>query len=344
MENEADNQRRRGRKARIVVLGSINMDFVTRVTRLPQPGETLPGHAFDCRAGGKGANQAVAIARLGADSTLIGCVGDDALGEQLIAGLRAEGVQVKHVRRVRGCGSGAASISVDAEGQNTIAVVPGANARLLPQDVRALEELIEQADALLMQLEVPLRTVAAAARIARRHKIPVILDCAPAPDDGLPATLRGIDILSPNQTEAASLTGLPCGSVMEAEQAARALIRRHDPGLVVIKLGGDGAIAHAGVRETLVAPAFPVRAIDATAAGDAFTAALIVHLAEGARLGESMRFACAAGALAATRAGAQEAMPTRAEVDRLLKRPQAKITLRPDLRTRDSRRGSPDRG
>jgi ribokinase len=311
------------RRARIVIVGSINMDLVVQVPRLPKPGETLSGSAFRTLPGGKGANQAVAIARLGGHATIIGCVGDDVFGSHLRQGLRSEGVDIRHVAVIPRSSSGVAVIGVEASGQNSIAIAAGANDRLRPADLRKLESVIASADALLLQLEIPLDTAAAAIRIARRHQVPTVLDCAPVPPDGLPDGFREIDILSPNQSEATLLTGMPCHTASEAAAIANALIRRYDPGVVVVKMGELGAVAHAGIGEPLCSPAFAIDVVDTTAAGDAFTAALTLRLAEGANLGVAMPFACAAGALAATRLGAQNSMPKRSEVNRFLKRSTA---------------------
>lgn len=312
------------RRATVVVIGSINMDLVTRVPRLPKPGETLKGASFETLPGGKGANQAVAVARLGGRSIMIGRVGDDAFGRTLRSGLRAQGVNTRHVATLPGSSSGVAVIQVEDSAQNSIAIVPGANGGLRPADLEELERVIAGADAVLLQLEIPLATVRAALRIAQRHDVFTVLDSAPVPPEGLPAGLRNMDILSPNQSEAAQLSGLPCSSPDEALSAADVVIERHNPGVVVVKLGEQGALAHAGGDHcnSHHAPAFRVKAIDTTAAGDAFTAALALRLAEGANLGEAMLFANAAGALATTRVGAQNAMPTRAEVERLLRHPR----------------------
>lgn len=310
----------RRRRATVVVVGSVNMDLVVRVPRLPQPGETLAGTDFRTLPGGKGANQAVAVARLGGRSVLVGRVGDDVFGDRLRRGLRADGVDVRHLGVLPKTPSGVAVIGVEDGGQNSIAIVPGANGRLRPADLRPLEALIARADAVLVQLEIPLEAAAAALRLARRHQVFTVLDTAPVPPGGLPCDLfREVDILSPNQTEAALLAGCRSETPDEAAAAADELIARYDPGLVVVKLGAQGALAHAGGGvEPVLQPAFPVEPVDTTAAGDAFTAALTLRLAEGADLGESLRFASAAAALSVTRLGAQDSMPTRSAVDRFL--------------------------
>lgn len=319
MASPTSRRSRRGPRPGIVVVGSINMDLVIQVPRLPKPGETIAGSDFRTLPGGKGANQAVAIARLGGHCTLIGCVGDDAFGAQLLEGLRAEGVNTRHVSVVPRCRSGVAVIGVEDSGQNSIALAPGANRRLRPTHLQALEPIVAAADLVLMQLEVPIATAAAALKIALRHEVPTVVDAAPVPPGGLPEAFREVDILSPNQTEASQLTGLPCATPAHAVQAAESLIQRYDAGLVVVKMGEHGAVAHAGTGAPILMPAYPVEAVDTTAAGDAFTAALALRLAEGAVLGDAMRFACAAGAVSATRLGAQASMPTRAQVERLLR-------------------------
>lgn len=301
----------------VVVVGSINMDLVVRVPRLPRPGETLPAHDLQTIPGGKGANQAVAAARLGARVTMVGRLGDDAFGPRLRAGLESAGVSTEHVRVTDGCSSGVAVIAVEERGENAILLVAGANGRLTPDDVRAAEAVFQQADALLVQLEVPVETVEAAVILARRHGVRVVLDPAPAPTGPLPKSLCEVDVLTPNQTEAEALTGIAVINAAQAEHAAR-LLRDRGARNVVIKLGEQGALLCDLEGLTEAVPACRVQVVDTTAAGDAFTAALAVGLCEGRLLKEAVRLGCAAGTLATTRAGAQPAMPTRQEVERLL--------------------------
>jgi ribokinase len=302
---------------RIVVVGSINMDLVARVPRLPRPGETVQGSTFSQMPGGKGANQAVAAALLGADVTMIGRVGDDVFGQQLVAALVGRGVRTEHVQITPNCPSGLALIGVEDCGQNVITLIGGANQRLFPTDVRAREVVIRDADALLVQLEVPQETVVAAVAIARKHGILTILDPAPAPPAWLPDELYAVDLISPNQTEAEALTGIAVTTTADAVRAATAL---HGRGVrrVVIKLGDRGALASEIGGEAIQIPAMQVQVVDTTAAGDAFTAALAVALVEDRSLAEATRFACVAGSLATTRAGAQDAMPKRAEIEAIL--------------------------
>jgi ribokinase len=303
------------KRPRIVVVGSINLDLVARVAKLPRLGETVLGREFRQMPGGKGANQAVAAALLGADVTMIGRVGDDAFGGPLIDALRRRGVRTDLVQPTAGSTSGLALIGVEGSGQNAIVVIGGANQRLTPDDVREREAEIAAADAMLVQLEVPLETVAAAVEIARRSGVRAVLDPAPAVE--LHNALFAVDLISPNQTEAEVLTGLVVRSASDAARAAAAL---HQQGVrqVVIKLGEQGALASEAGDEAMHVPAPAVAVVDTTAAGDAFTAALTIALIEGQSLARATRFACAAGSLATTREGAQEAMPTREEVERLI--------------------------
>lgn len=298
----------------IAVFGSINMDLVTRTARLPLPGETVAGHGFFTAPGGKGANQAVAGARLGAVTRLVGRLGDDPFGAELHAGLLAAGVDASGVLTTPGP-SGIAVITVDDAARNTIIVVPGANGAVGAADASRLDVALVGAQVLLLQLELPLDAVVAAARAARRLAVPVILDPAPARE--LPAVLyRLADIITPNLSEAATLVGFPLTSDAAIVEAARVL-RGRTGGTVLITLGERGALLLSG-NEPLFVPPFLVQAVDSVAAGDAFNAGLAVALAEGRPLPEALRWASAAGALAVTRPGAQQAMPARAEVLALL--------------------------
>jgi ribokinase len=304
-------------KPRIVVVGSLNMDLVVHVARLPRPGETVLGRDFVQAPGGKGANQAVAAALLGAEVTMIGRVGDDAFGRQLLESLGRHGVETSCVETTRGISSGLALIGVEESGQNAIAIVGGANALITPDDVQRREAIIAMAHALLVQLEVPLATVIAAVEIARRNGVLTILDPAPAPRQPLPSELLAVDLISPNQSEAEALTGMAVANPADARRAAAAL---HERGAsrIVIKLGEQGALAAEFPGVAIHVPAPRVSPIDTTAAGDAFTAALAFALVAGDSLADATRFACAAGSLATTRPGAQETMPRRAEVEQLL--------------------------
>lgn len=298
----------------VVAFGSINMDLVCRVDRLPLPGETIPGGAFFSVPGGKGANQAAACARLGAEVRMVGRVGDDAFGSTLLAGLSGLGVDVRSVIPTPGP-SGVALILVADSGENSIVVVPGANGRVGAADLDRLDEALAGAQTLLLQLEVPLQAVVEAARRAHAHGVRVILDPAPA----YPLTeelYRLVDVLTPNEVECSALVGFPVHDLPFAEHAANVLVER-GVRQVVIKLGARGAYLHDGKGGELV-PGFPVDALDTTAAGDAFNGALAVALGSGRSLREAVRFANAAGAISATRQGAQPSMPARREVEDLL--------------------------
>jgi ribokinase len=304
------------RKPHVVVVGSVNMDLVARVERLPRPGETVHGRELIQSPGGKGANQAVAVARLGGRCTLIARVGDDGFGGTLAAGLASWGVNTDHVTVTDGCSSGVALIGVEDGGENAITIVSGANGRLTPDDVGAQEELIAAADVVLVQLEVPLETVEAALRIARAHGVPTVLDPAPAPREPPPETLFDVEATCPNQAEAEALTGVAVTDPESAKEAAQAL-RQRGVRHAVITLGAGGALlCDEGGRCELV-PAPAVAVVDTTASGDAFAAAFGLGRAEGQSPLEAVRFGCAAGSLAATRLGAQRAMPDRGQVEAL---------------------------
>ncbi|GAB3790529.1 ribokinase [Dyella agri] len=296
--------------SRIVVVGSINMDLVTLAPRFPGPGETLLGSRFFTTPGGKGANQAVAAARLSAAVTMIGALGRDAFGDQLHAGLAKEGIALDHVARLDDVGSGSASITV-AEGENQIIVVPAANARVTPAQVEAARAAIARADAVLVQLEIPLDTVEATLRLGRRENVPVILN--PAPAEKLPTEwLRLASYLTPNQHELATALGA------EAQTDFRELMRRA-PCPVVLTRGGEGAWYRDDAHPEPVQQAgFKVDAIDTTGAGDTFNGALAVFLHEG--LPAAVRKACAAAALSVTKLGAQGGMPSMHAVEAVLAR------------------------
>ncbi len=295
----------------VVVFGSINMDLVVRAPRLPAPGETLTGRAFLTSPGGKGANQAVACARLGAATRLIGRLGDDVFGRTLREGLRADGVDVTGVDTSAGIPSGVALITVDDGGENTIVVVPGANGEMGHDDVARLDGALEDARVLLVQLEVPLDAVIAAAQAARRHEVTLILD--PAPARPLPRELYAVtDIITPNETEAATLTGIPTDSQDGVRRAARALVERGARG-ALIKMSHKGAYWDDGQDGHFWDPV-PVTALDTVAAGDAFNGAFAVALADGRPIDDAIRWGLAAGACAVTKPGAQPSMPTREDM------------------------------
>jgi len=304
---------------KIVVVGSSNTDMIAKLPRLPKPGETIGEGAFSTAAGGKGANQAVAAARAGAEVGLVARVGDDSFGEQAIAGFVGDGINVQHVTRDPSAPSGVALIFVDDKGENSIAVAPGANAGLTPKDVEEAEGLVSAAEVVVMQLETPLDTVERAAALACEHDARVILNPAPAQPLS-DAILGNVSILTPNESEAELLTGVPVEDEAGAEKAARALVARGVE-TVILTLGSRGAFVFESGSGQMV-PGFKVEAVDTTAAGDVFNGTLAVGLAEGMSLVEAARFANAAAALSVTRLGAQPSAPTRSEIESFLTKVQ----------------------
>jgi ribokinase len=300
---------------RIVVVGSLNADLVVHTPRFPAPGETTTGTGFAIYPGGKGANQAVAAGRLGGDVAMVGRVGDDDHGRLLRASLQAASVDTAAVMTDPDAATGVAVITIDATGQNQIVLAPGANHRLRPEDVERHRGLVEGAAVVLLQLEVPLETVATAARIARDAGVTVVLDPAPARAEAL-ELLPLVDVLTPNETELRLLAGAPSGpaSPSEALLMARTLLGR-GARAVVAKLGAAGAVLVSAEGERTW-PAPVVKAVDTTAAGDAWNGAFAVALAEGREMRDAGPFANAAAALSVTRPGAQPGMATREELER----------------------------
>jgi len=289
--------------------------LIIKTARIPKPGETILGGKFSRAAGGKGANQAVAAARAGGAVTFIARIGCDANGEEALAGFAADGIQVSQVIRDATHPSGVALIFVSKSGENSIAVASGANDRLSPADVRQAKDAFRRASIVLLQLETPLETVETCVELATAAGVRVVLN--PAPARTLPARLlKRVYLLTPNESEAELLTGVPVASEAAAAQAADKLLARGVQN-VIITLGARGAfVAGAGFRELL--PGFKAKAVDATGAGDVFNGALAVALAEGRPLLEAARFASAAAAISVTRLGAQPSAPTRREIEALL--------------------------
>lgn len=301
----------------IVVVGSVNTDMTVKVQRIPAPGETVIGGTFLMAQGGKGANQAVAAARAGGAVAFVGRVGDDVFGEQARENLRQDAIAIGHLATDPESSTGIALIFVDDTGENSIAVASGANAGVSVADVDAARDLIATAGVLLMQLEIPLPAVAAAVRIAAAHRVPIILN--PAPARSLDAELlQHVGILTPNETEAERLTGIRVHDPDTAAAAARALLRC---GIqrVSVTMGARGAYVADETGGAMV-PAFAVAAVDATGAGDVFNGALAVALTEEMGLLDAVRFANAAAALSVTRRGAQPSAPRRLEIDDFLRR------------------------
>lgn len=292
--------------AKILVIGSISMDLVVRTPVFPKDGETVMGVGFHRSPGGKGANQAVAAARLGASVTMAGKVGCDEFGNELLAVLKHEGVSTDHVMRDETTPTGVASITVDIAGNNRIVVAPGANSSYTPSDLNTVNGVIQECDLVMLQLEVDIGVVEEAVRIASRQGVPVLLNPAPAKDlsDDL---IRQVMYLTPNETEAEHLTGVRISSLDDAQRSAGIMLARgvrH----VVITLADKGALIATEDMVRHVA-AFPVVPVDTVAAGDAFSGALAVALAAGEPLLQAVRFASAAGALAVTKSGAIPSLP-----------------------------------
>ncbi len=303
------------KRSRVTVVGSFNTDLVARTPRMPVRGETVLGGPFHMGPGGKGANQAVAAARLGAEVTMVVKLGNDVFGDQAEANLVKEGVRSDFVFRTEETHTGAALIMVDAEGENMIVVAAGANNLLKPEDVDAAHEAIVQADVLLVQLEIPPETVERAIALAHEAGVQVLLN--PAPGRPLSAELLAlVDVLTPNETEAQIITGLPVRDLKEAETAARQLLAK-GVGAAVVTLGAQGALVVTSTGLERV-PGRRVEVVDTTGAGDAFSGALAVALAEGKDLTEAVAFANAAAALQVTRLGTAPAMAYRNEVEALM--------------------------
>jgi ribokinase len=320
-----------GNRPRVTVLGSLNMDISVTVPRLPEPGATVLGSAARFTPGGKGANQAVAAARLGGAVSMVGCVGDDDFGRQLVAGLRDEGVDAGAVRTVPGVPTGLAMISVDAAGENMITVAPGANHEVGEEQVAAAGRA--DGRVLVICAEIPVSAIRTAVAQSTRH----VLNLAPAPPDAAAIVAGGVDWLVVNEGEAAAVLGRPVSGLAEAAQAAAALVQagaRH----AVVTAGAHGAALATAAAAATGAPAdaaaaaadaaiadatpataetieaFKVQAVDTVGAGDAFVGALAVALAAGVPAAEAVRAAAAAGATAATRPGAQAGMPRPADI------------------------------
>lgn len=309
------------RTVNVVVVGSINMDLVARCASLPVAGQTVHASNFEEICGSKGANQAVAAARAGGAVKMIGRVGDDAFAKPLIENLQRESVDCSGVSSTKATASGLAMIAVDDAAENQIIVVSGANGVVSAEDVSLAAQAIRQCDVLLLQLEIPLDAVGAALAIARESRCRVVLDPAPVPSGGLPESLFGVDMMCPNETEAAVLTGMPVTTFEELKSVAAELHHRGAAN-VAITLGSRGALLSTGTSVSLV-ESFPISSVDTTGAGDTFAGAMAVYWAETNDLLLAVRFGNAAGAISATRRGAQRGMPTRIEIENLLQTSQA---------------------
>jgi ribokinase len=303
----------------IVVAGSVNLDLVATSEHVPLAGETLTGLEFATYHGGKGANQAVAVGRLGYPVAMIAKVGDDSFGPALREGLRAAGVDVKCVGTTKGS-SGVALINIGSDGQNAIVAVPGANGRLAPRDIEKNSALLRRAGMILAQLEIPLATLETLGAFAHRHGIPLMLDPAPARE--LPrGLLQTMTWITPNESETRVLCGLDAKDEVTPESAAKSaeMLLARGPKNVVIKMGAQGAFLACGSGLREMAPAFAVKAVDTTAAGDAFNAGFAVSLLKGNSPRDAARYAAAVAAISVTRKGAQPSMPSQREVGAFLK-------------------------
>ncbi|MDR2514151.1 MAG: ribokinase [Christensenellaceae bacterium] len=299
----------------ILVIGSINMDQVMTLPHWPEVGESIIGTTLSYSPGGKGANAAIAAARLGASVRFAGCVGKDDFGQALRRTLEDEGISTSLLRASGEAATGLAPILVSAGGENIVIVYPGANMLLRQEDLPAMFQ--GQIDALMMQLEIPQPVILAASRMAAQKGIPVVLDAGPA--QRFPVEeMEGLFILSPNETECTALSGLPVGSLDETRLAARSLFERTKARYVVVKMGARGAYIYGeGIDRHL--PAFTVKAVDPTAAGDAFTGAMTIEYLRCGDIERAVRYGCAAGAIAATKLGAQPSLPSAQAVEAFLR-------------------------
>ncbi|MBD2165424.1 ribokinase [Calothrix membranacea FACHB-236] len=301
----------------IIVFGSINIDLVATVPRLPNPGETLLGHNFVQVPGGKGANQAVALARLGVPTHMVGRVGTDSFGSELLYNLQNSGVETENISIDENVSSGVAAIAVDDRGENQIIVIPGANGRVNQEDVERLSDLLPNSTAILLQFEIPLAAVVAAAKAAHQAGVKVILDPAPAQSHVPDELYSLVDIITPNEVEAGQLVGFPVNNEESAKKAAAVLLQRGVK-CAIVKLGAKGVFC-ATAEESFFVPVFPIQVVDTVAAGDAFNGGLAAALYQGLPLRQAVVWGAAAGALAATKSGAQTSLPDKLTFDAFLK-------------------------
>ncbi|HBG27973.1 MAG: ribokinase [Planctomycetes bacterium GWF2_41_51] len=305
--------------AKIITVGSVNMDLVLHSKRMPVPGETIKADNFYTNPGGKGANQAVAIAKLGGKSIFLARTGDDGYGSELASALKKYGVDTSCVKTTKDCCSGIAVITVAADGENSITIAGGANDRLSPQDVDDIEDNIASADAVMMQLEVPIDTIKRAIQLAKKHNKLTILDPTPVPADGIPDDLFRVDIFSPNKSETEMITGIPVKTDNDIKKSCDFIFSKGAK-QIVMKLGSEGALIASASGNLKHIPAFKVKPIDTTAAGDCFTAAMTLSFIETGSIEQAVQFACAAGALTVTAKGAQQSIPNRKDVEEFLKK------------------------
>jgi len=303
----------------VISLGSINMDLVVRTPRFANPGETLVGLDFYTAPGGKGANQAVAAGRLGVDTLMFGRIGNDFFGKNLLKNLRENNVGVEGVKTDNSLPTGTALITVDNNAENTIIIIPGSNGAVSDSDIDNLTPFLEEAKILMLQLEIPLDTVVAAAKLAKENEVKVLLDPAPArelPDE----LLKLCDFITPNETEAEILTGVKVNGPDDAKKAAKILIKKGVQA-VIVKMSSKGSYYYDGSTEILFS-AYKVDAVDTVAAGDAFNGGFAAAFSEGKTIEEALQWANACGALSTTKPGAQPSMPSREELVSFMKENQ----------------------
>jgi len=301
----------------IVVIGSSNIDFIMKMDHLPAQDETVTGATFMQTFGGKGANQAVAAGRAGGNVFFVNCVGDDPYVERMLAGYQESGIRTDHICHETGISTGTALIMIGQGGHNYLSVSPGANGRLTPEHIDSIRGLIAQAAAVLMQFEIPAETIARAIEIANQEGVPVIWNYAPANPFDV-SRLDKVDMIIANEPEASALTGLTVIDPASAEDAARKLCEL-GANTAIITLGEAGSVVVGrDTPEGVHIPAFPVKPVDTTAAGDTYCGCLAVALAEGKNLGDAVRFASAAAALCVQRLGAQPSIPWRDEIETFL--------------------------
>jgi len=306
----------------VTIVGSIHVDFFIRVPRLPRPGETIKGHGFAIKPGGKGANQAVGCGRLGLKTYIVGRLGRD-FSEFLLNNFRGNRVSTDYVYVDEEASTGVAFILLSDEGENMIAFDPGADYRLSPEDVKKAEDAISRSSVLLTQLEIPLETVRTALSLAKERGVTTILNPAPARE--LPRDLLGLaDVVSPNRVEASMLSGVEVKDVRTAVEAGRRLLSM-GAGSVVVTMGSEGAVV-VTEEESYIVPAVRVKPVDTTGAGDAFNAGLAFGLAQGSSLVEAARLGCVIAALKVTKFGAQEGLPWREELEEALRRGVLELT------------------
>jgi len=303
----------------ITVVGSSNMDLVVESPRIPAIGETILGTDFFMVPGGKGANQAVAAAKLGIEVFFVAKLGDDLYGSKSLENFRKAGVNIEYITKTKEAPSGIALICVDKEGNNSIVVVPGANHKLSMFDVNLAESAIKQSDAVVCQLEIPIEVVEGTAKLAKKHNVPFILNPAPAPKEKLSdALLKCVDVLTPNKTEAEGMTGIKIKDEDSAIKACKYLLGRGVK-TVILTMGAKGLL-FASSEEEIFIPRIKVEAVDSTAAGDAFTGSLAYYIAQGKTIAEAAKSANYVAALSVTKRGAQSSMPTQEEVKDFMQR------------------------